>query len=39
MADEDVINERLREVLKLLDSIPLSSIEQGEQILNELTTC
>ena len=37
MTDEDLINERLLEVLQLLDSIPLSSPEQGEQILNEVT--
>jgi hypothetical protein len=37
MTDEDLINERLLAVLQLLDSIPLSSPEQGEQILNEVT--
>jgi hypothetical protein len=37
MTDEDLINERLLEVLQLLDSIPSSSPEQGEQILNEVT--
>jgi hypothetical protein len=37
MTDEDLINERLLEVLQLLDSIPLSSPEQGEQILKEVT--
>jgi hypothetical protein len=37
MTDEDLINERLRTVLELLDRIPLSSPEQGERILNEVT--
>jgi hypothetical protein len=37
MTDEDLIHERLLAVLQLLDSIPLSSPEQGEQILNEVT--
>ena len=37
MTDEDLINERLRAVLQLLDSIPLSSPAQGERILNEVT--
>jgi hypothetical protein len=37
MTDEDLVNERLRAVLQLLDSIPLSSPEQGERILNEVT--
>jgi hypothetical protein len=37
MTDEDHINERLLAVLQLLDSIPLSSPEQGERALNEVT--
>jgi hypothetical protein len=37
MTHEDLINERLLVVLQLLDSIPLSSPEQGERILNEVT--
>jgi hypothetical protein len=37
MTDEDLVNERLLAVLQLLDSIPLSSPEQGERILNEVT--
>jgi hypothetical protein len=38
MTDEGLINERLLAVLQLLDSIPLSSPEQGERILNEVTS-
>jgi hypothetical protein len=37
MTDEDLINKRLLEVLQLLDSIPLSSPEEGVHILNEVT--
>jgi hypothetical protein len=36
MTDEDLINERLLAVLQLLDSIPLSSPEQDEQMHPEL---
>jgi hypothetical protein len=36
MTDQDLINERLRTVLELLDNISLSSPEQGERILNEV---
>ena len=38
MTDEDLINERLLVVLQLLDSIPLSSPEQGERMLNKVTS-
>jgi hypothetical protein len=37
MTDKDLINERLLAVLELLDSTPLSSPEQGQRILNEVT--
>jgi hypothetical protein len=36
MTDEDLITNVLLAVLQLLDSIPLSSPEQGERILNEV---
>jgi hypothetical protein len=38
MADEELVHTRLAAILQLLDSVPLSSDEESERILNEVTS-
>lgn len=38
MPDEELVNSRLAAIIRLLDSVPLASDQEGERTLNEVTS-